>query len=181
MMRLIHKKMISISRIACLILLLFTGMTKSWAQVENEEHNIKAMFVLNFIKYVEWPNASEKNEFKIGIAGESELYTSLVNLSIKRNESGKIKIQKLTKESKESIQILLIPKSESKKIGEWIKKYEGKGVLIISEDCKSANFSAINLINVEEKIQFEINNSLARFGGVKISSKLAEMAISVHP
>lgn len=177
----LHRKLINISRITCLILLLFTGTTKSWAQNESDEYNIKAMFVLNFMKYIEWPDESTTNEFRIGIAGESDIYKALENLSVKRNESVKIKIQKITKESKEDLHIVIIPKSESKKIGEWIKKYEGKGVLIISEDCKSANYSAINLINVDKKVQFEINNSLARFGGVKISSKLAEMAISVHP
>ena len=61
------------------------------------------------------------------------------------------------------------------------KVCQGKGVLIISEDCKNNNNATINLVNINNKIRFEINNNQAKLGGIKISSKLAEMAISVQP
>ena len=70
---------------------------------------------------------------------------------------------------------------QNKKSIEWLKNYEDKGVLLISDNSKDETIAAINLLNIDNKIRFDINHSKARWGGVKISSKLADLAITVHP
>lgn len=164
-----------------LMLCFFSANVKSFAEGESNEYNIKAMFILNFMKYVEWPAESENGVFKIGIAGDSELYDALQSMIKKRNENINIKVERVKADTKESFQIIIISHSENKRIEEWVKKYQGKGVLVISDGCKNADFSAINLVNVKNKIRFEINNSQAKLGGIKISSKLSEMATTVYP
>ena len=69
----------------------------------------------------------------------------------------------------------------NKRMEQWEKKYLGKGVLIISEECKSSNCGAINLVNIDNKIRFEININQARSEGIKISSRLSDLAVTVHP
>jgi hypothetical protein len=153
----------------------------SFSEGEGNEYNIKAMFVLNFMKYVEWPEQPENEKFVIGVAGDSEIYDALVTMTTNRQENKKIKIEKVTQESVENCQILVITRNENKRMDEWVKKYQGKGILIISDEFKSVNTTAINLITIKNKIRFEINYVQARRDGVKISSRLAEMAISVQP
>jgi hypothetical protein len=172
---------IKLIRFLTLVFLLFITSVNSFAEGEANEYNIKAMFVLNFMKYVEWPETGKEDVFKIGIAGESELYDALRLMTTNQNESSKIKIEKAKPDFVENFQILIISRNESKKIEEWSKKYQGKGVLIISEECKTANNAAINLLNVDNKIRFEINHTQARLGGVKISSKLSNLAVTVQP
>jgi hypothetical protein len=164
-----------------LFLLMFMGPIHSFGGGDTNEYNVKAMFVLNFIKYVEWPSADKDNIFRIGIAGESELYDALEAMMINRSEFVKIKIEKLKPEQIENIQILIISKKEKSKTEEWSKKYHGKGVLIISDEGKDAGSSAINLKNIDHKIRFEINNTQAKLGGVKISSRLTKLATTVQP
>ena len=162
-------------------LLFFMPSINSFAENEVDEYNIKAMFVLNFMKYVEWPTEVNNDLFKIGVVGESELFNSLQNMTNNRNEKSKIKIEKATLDENGEYQILIISKSENGKTEEWTKRYQGKGVLIISEECKNSNNSAINIKTIKKKIRFEINNTQAKLGGIKISSRLADLAILVQP
>ena len=164
-----------------LFILLFIGPIQSFGSGDTNEYNVKAMFVLNFLKYVEWPPVDKDNVFIIGIAGESELYEALVKMTANRGDFKKIKIEKLQADQIKDVQILIIPKKEKNKTEEWSKRYYGKGVLIISEECKDANSSAINLKSIDNKIRFDINHTQAKLGGVKISSRLANLATSVHP
>ena len=82
-----------IIRLLFLSSLLFMSSVYSLAEVESNEYNIKAMFVLNFMKYVEWPTETNNDIFKIGIAGESELFNSLQNMTNSRNEKAKIIVE----------------------------------------------------------------------------------------
>ena len=171
----------NVLRLFCLMVLFIVVSAHSFAESESNEYNIKAMFVLNFMKYVEWPPESISDKFKIGVVGESNIYQSLQSLVANRKESSKIQIYKANTDSNEAYQILIITRSENDKIERMSKKYLGKGVLIISEDCKNNNYSSINLVNINNKIRFEINISQSKLGGIKISSKLSDMALSVQP
>jgi hypothetical protein len=181
MIRKVLKIFLKLTRPAILLLTIFSLSVNSFAEGEANEYNIKAMFVLNFMKYVEWPSNAKEEVFKIGVAGESELFNALQLMSTNRNENVKVIIEKADPDVTENYQILIVSKKENKKLEEWSKRYQGKGVLIISEECESANNSAINLKNIDNKIRFEVNHSQAKLGGVKISSRLSNLALSVQP
>ena len=168
-------------RLICSMVLFIVVSAQSFAASESNEYNIKAMFVLNFMKYVEWPSESISDTFKIGVVGESNIYQALQSLVANRKENAKIQIYKVNTDVNQEYQILIITRSENNRIESLSKVCQGKGVLIISEDCKNNNNATINLVNINNKIRFEINNNQAKLGGIKISSKLAEMAISVQP
>ena len=169
------------TRIFFPVFLLFIASPNSFAEGEGNEYNVKAMFVLNFMKYVEWPEQDISQDFVIGVAGDSEIVEALQKLTVNRKENRKIIIEKVNPLVEGNYRILIITRHEKNRIEEWSKKYQGKQILIISDECRNTNFSAINLINIQNKIRFEINNSQARLGGIKISSRLAELAVSVQP
>jgi hypothetical protein len=150
---------------------------------DGNEYNLKSMFILNFIKYIEWPN-QDNDEFRIAIAGRSEIKEALLALiRMKANAAGR-KIHVFTIADNEVVpcEILFIPFNESASVSLYQKAYAGKGVLIISEDNKNASKgAAINLINIENKIRFEIYQSQAKAAGIKISSRLTELASTVYP
>ena len=176
-----YKTTINAFRFFYLMVLFIVVSAQSFAESENNEYNIKAMFVLNFMKYVEWPQEPNSDTFKIGVVGESNIYQALLSLVANRKENSKIKIYKVNTDLNEEYQILIIARNENNRIESLSKKYQGKGTLIISEECKNNNNASINLVNINNKIRFEINNIQAKLGGIKISSKLSEMAISVQP
>ena len=145
-----------------LSILLVISCHRSDAVPDGNEYRIKAMFLLNFIKYVEWPIENNKPVIRIGIVGESEMFDALTILA-----SG--------------FQVIFISNTDNNKVDQRIRKHSGKGVLVISEDdrCKTRN-SGINLFNQDNKIRFEINMSSVKNNGIKISSKLMELASAVH-
>jgi hypothetical protein len=164
-----------------LLTLLVALSVYSSAEDEGNEYNVKAMFVLNFMKYIEWPVEATDGEFQIGVIGESDIYGALIAMAANRHDKRPIRIKKVSSANSSDCRILIISRSQNKKVEEWARLFQGKGVLLISEDCKSANGAAINLLNVNNKIRFEINNTQAHLGGIKISSRLAELAVSVQP
>ncbi len=153
----------------------------SYSAEPTSESDVKALFILNFIKYVNWPEDIDKSAINIGIAGESPVYYSLMKIIIKRSENNNIKILKIGKEVNATCQIIFVSEEEVVRIDKWMQKYANQGVLLISENCKNKCGAAINLFTLDNKIKFDINSKGAQMGGVKISSKLMDLASSVQP
>ncbi len=171
----------NIYRLPCVMFLFFVFSAHSFANSGINEPSIKAMFILNFVKYIEWPPESKRETLKIAIAGESKIYEALLSLVIARKEIEKVKIEKVNMNSIPDYHILFIPQSEKSRSETWSKKFQHKGVLIITEDGVNSNNSSINLICINSKIRFEINNTQAKRDGIKISSRLTELAVIVQP
>jgi hypothetical protein len=162
------------------MLLVPTINTKSYADNDLSENDIKALFILNFIKYINWPPEIDKSAIRIGIAGDSPVLESLLKVIRNRRENKNIKVEKLDPNAGTIYQIIFVTSEESSKIMRWNKKYAGKGVLIISDGCKSNCVASINLINIDNKMRFEINTFAAEACGIKISTRLMELATSVE-
>lgn len=153
----------------------------SYSAEPNNENDVKALFILNFIKYVNWPKDIDNSVINIGIAGESPVYYSLIKILIKRSENNNIKVEKINNQTKGTYHIVFVSEEEVVKIEKWSQKYADKGVLLISENCKNKCGAAINLFTLDNKIKFDINTKGAQLGGVQISSKLMDLASSVRP
>src|SRR6187551_869777 len=88
-------------RLCKFALLLVACISSLRAGGEANEYKIKAMFVLNFIKYVEWPNDNGSNIIRIGIIGKTEMYEALKGMTANMNEGRQIKIEEVTEENKD--------------------------------------------------------------------------------
>jgi hypothetical protein len=155
---------------------------RSGAVSDGNEYRIKAMFLLNFIKYVEWPIENSRQVIRIGVAGESEMFEALTILAAQRSVEGqKVEIKKVDENNVGVFQIIFISGADHGKLDEKIRKLSGKGILTVSEDdkCKSRQ-AGINLFNQDNKIRFEINLTPVKNNGMKVSSKLMELASAVH-
>ena len=148
----------------------------------NNEYEVKAMFLYNFTKYIEWPAQADSPVFRIAISGNSEIAPVLQSIAAKKSIGNK-KIEIVTLGSGEFVpcQILFIPKSENSQVEELARKCQGKGVLVITDECRNApKGAAINLVKSENKIRFDLYMNCARTGGIKISSQLTSLALTVY-
>lgn len=169
-----------ISIFSILMAMLFVIFTKAHSQSPANDKNVKALFVLNFIRYVNWPDAKEGEVIKIGITGNSAIKEALQTMIYNRKENKNYIIETTSLDETNDYRILIVTKEHRLKTEDWVKKYSGKQVLVISEECEKPSSAAINLINVDNKIRFEINMKGAERGGVSISTKLTDMATSVQ-
>jgi hypothetical protein len=164
-----------------MVLTIVITLSSITVKSDGNEYSIKAMFVLNFIKYIEWPGGNTSNYFRIGVIGKSEMLDALKGMTANRNEMKQIIIEQVSDQSKEGFRIIFVSKECNGKLEEILKKYRNKGVLLISDEYKGKFPGGINLLNINNKIRFEINTSQAHECGVKISSKLNELAVAVNP
>jgi hypothetical protein len=142
----------------------------------------QAMFIFNFCRLIEWPVSCRTGTFKIAILGTSAVADEL-ELYTQGKKIGSQEIQVVRFRTPAEItacHILFVPFSRSKQLTEISSALQaaGKSVLIISEKSGALNEgSAINFIIQEDKLKFELRGENASKNGIKVSSKLQEMAM----
>src|SRR5690349_6957277 len=104
------------------LLLMLCGLGQALAgDVVLPEYQVKALFLVNFAKYVEWPeNAVRGQSFVIGILGEDSFGAHLRQAAEGKSAGGKpIEIRKIEAlEDLASCQILFISSSEKKRMAD---------------------------------------------------------------
>jgi YfiR/HmsC-like len=150
------------------------------------EYEIKAAFLYNFAKFVEWPPSvftDSKQPFNICVLGSDPFGRSLDDAVL-----GKVvanhpvslvrarQIQELP-----DCHILFIAGSQRSPLPEILGKLRGKNVLIVgeTEDFASSG-GTIQFVLEGNHIRFAINPDAAERAGLKISSKLLALAVVVR-
>lgn len=151
-----------------------------------EEYSVKAAFMYNFTKFVEWDKSETSPTFIIGIIGDSPIYKPLQDLAATKTiDNKKIEVMKCnaTSPSNCMCQILFVPESvKNKDFQSFITELNAtKNVLIISESKGFLNNgSAINFLVVDNHIKFEINISSLNKYNLKASSQLLKLASNIQ-
>ena len=167
--------------IACLGLVFITGHVAG-DEVSMPEYQVKALFLLNFIKYVDWPQGSFADAGTpviIGVYGEDRFGDALKKAVQGKIISGRrIIVQSLGKsDATAKCNILFISDSEKTHLGEILNKIKGLPVLTVGESGLFLEQGGIiNFVNKEGKIRLEINLDSARQANLQISSKLLSVA-----
>lgn len=177
------KKAISI--VFTFVLLVNTGfIAKSGSQKVDTNAKIKAVFIYNFTKYIEWPSEDQTGEFKIGILGENP---PLFNELDKMSKIKKVANRSFSISSFSSIKdigqphILYIPGDSTELLKEAVKLLSGKSTLIVTEKPGLAQMgSAINFIVVGSRQKFELNKANVSRHNLKVASALENLAVMVN-
>jgi len=141
---------------------------------------LKAIFIYNFTKYIEWPPASKKGDFVIGVLGD---YPTLVKELKTMALTKKAGLQRIAVENYHSVgaikncHILYIDKEKSIHLQRAISKMNGHNTLLITDKVGLAKQGAgINFFASENKQKFELNMANVKKYNLKVSSKLVALA-----
>jgi hypothetical protein len=149
----------------------------------SQETNIKAVFIYNFTKYIQWNDSDNTTPFIIGVVGDSDIILPLQEIAEKRIvDSRKIVIEHYEDVSDlGNCHILYIPPSEVIQLDEIIIRLEDKNTLTVA-DYKGAaeNGAMIDFFPLEGKIKFELNSRAIENAGLIVSSQLKNIAILVN-
>ena len=154
--------------------------------VQNVDTNakIKAVFIYNFTKYIEWPSDYQSGEFTIGILGENEaLYNELNKMSkVKKVSNQSFSIKTFNSISEVSNpHILYIPRDSTEELSKAVTKLKGKSTLIVTEKPGMAKQgSAINFVIVGNRQKFELNKANVLKHNLKVASALENLAVLVN-
>jgi hypothetical protein len=164
------------------VLLLLGGPTAKAADVVPSEQQVKAAFLLNFAKYVDWPAqafAATNSPFVVGVMGESRLDGELQKMVEGKSVNGRPMVLKHVMEDADlaSCQILFICINHQNRVAETVVKLKNASVLTVGEDDEFLdNGGMINLATRGRKVRLEISLAPARQAGLTISSKLLSTA-----
>lgn len=168
----------------CLFSLLFAPAFTGRAQnPPPTEYQIKAAFVYNFVKFVDWPMrafASPSSPIVIGVLGKNAFGDDLeqiVTNKVIRNRPLQFEAFHSVTEAT-NCQVLFISASEDGHFHEILGALDDRSVLTVSESSDFIKAGGmINFVIVDRKVRFQINNSAARKAGLKISSNLLSLAV----
>lgn len=145
-------------------------------------YQIKAAFLYNFAKFVEWPSGSfadGNSPLVIGILGDDPFGSSLDQV-VKGNTVGgrRICIKRFPRiRDVESCHILFVCSSESNRLARALESVKNSGVLTVSDIDRFAQRGGIVGFTMDDnKVGFEINVTTAQRSNLKISSKLLKLA-----
>lgn len=180
--------MISIKTLPVICLALFTlwAVTAGSAGADDKdihEDEVKAAFVYNFAKFVEWPADKTNEHIKLCILGESPLGFSALKAIDGRTAQDKQLVTKLLNKSDDltGCHIVFIAASERDKMAQLLKSAHQQHTLTVSDSEGFAKAGgAIGLVKIGEKIRFEVNLLAAKDAGLAISSRFLSLALTVY-
>ena len=145
------------------------------------EYKIKAAYLYNFAKFVEWPAeelADPSLPLSVCIYGKDPFGAALDSIKDKTVKGRKLVISRSSEINKlEGCHILFISPSEKNNLSVILKKLRDMHILTVSDmEGFASNGGMINLNKVENKIRLEINLDAAEISGLKMSSKLLKLA-----
>jgi hypothetical protein len=169
------------TRLACVLILLLLTALAGRAQLR-DERAVKAAFVFNLTKYVEWPQAS--NEMLIGFVGEGPTGDVLKNmLDGKTSESRPIRVLLSPSDQElERCNILYIADPSPPRIRATLDRVHGRSILTVGDTGSFVRQGGmISLVTVGEQVQIQVSVETAQASQLKISSRLLNIAIIVRP
>ena len=181
------------SLVICLALLgIAASPVRGWIRAERganpaqsqDEYRVKAAFLYNFTKFVEWPGdafVDGGGAFVIGLVGSDPFGPTLDQTVASKSVNGRqLQVRRLKPgQTPRGCQILFIGASERRRLPQILDSLRGLSVLTVSEMEQFNQLGGmINFVMEDSKVGFEINAVAADRAHLKISSKLLQLAKS---
>ena len=169
------------ARLACslgMCIILANGMTTEMQSQEIEEYQLKAAFLFNFTKFINWPHADASSKLTVCVVSAKEVGRALeVVTRGKSVDARQVVVQQLSfPAALETCQLLFIG-SSGKKMEEILMEAKKFPIVTVGEDEKFLRRGGmINFVLEDGKLRFQINTDAVGLAGINISSKLLSLA-----
>lgn len=169
-------------RRASVVLIGVAIMLLSVHSARAQKEKFHSIFIYNFSKYVKWPDDQDAGSFVIGVYGSSAIEKDLAEMAVSKKVNGMpIEVKQFkSMEGIDQCHIIYVASSESGKIDQIISQTNSKPVLIVTDKPGLAKKgAAINFVELDGKIKFELNQQNAESRGLKVAGALTSLAIVV--
>ena len=152
---------------------------------ENVELQVKAAYLLHFVRYVDWPNSSPDaaaSPVVLGVLGHDPMVEVLGTIvSGKTVNHRPIQVKLFTSaEQIDRCDVLFLPRSQSKQMRAILSAISGRPILTVSDQERFSNQGGmIEFLLIDDTVRFSINNEAAGKAGLKLSSELLRVAYSI--
>jgi preprotein translocase subunit Sec61beta len=159
---------------------LFSGSAP--AEPAASEYEVKAAFLLNFARLVEWPKdafSDAGSSFGVGLLGTASASEQIQQfLEGKSIGSHTVHAQQIeSADEAAGFHMVFVGASSGAEVGEVAAAIGGGPVLLVGEsEGFATSGGAINFFTEGNKIRFEINPRAAEAAGLRVSSRLLRVA-----
>jgi hypothetical protein len=176
------KRSFSAARVLLVTMLCLLGATSSAQTHSADEDQVKAAFLLNFGRFVEWPAkafADQTEPFRICISGATAVANALGVLTISQKLNGHAVAVMLIDHHQplKQCHMLFIGNMTTKERKSLLAEAKGTSTFTVAEEKDFVDGgSMLALVTTDNRISFAINQQLAEEAGLKISSRLLSLA-----
>jgi hypothetical protein len=180
------RKYRTLQRAAAGILILLGTLCPSALAAEGiREGDVKAAFVLNFIKFVEWPSSvfrSPEDPIVLSIIGNDPTGAALASLDGKMVSGRRVVVRKVPNlAALERCHVLFVGASQNAALALVLGAVQRWPVLTVADfEGFGGRGGTIGFIRRDDRVGFEINEESARKAGLKVNAKLLYLGKSVR-
>ena len=167
-------------------LLLTVGIVLFSARLYALESSVKAAFLYKFAGFVEWPAGvfqAPESPIVIAVIGDDAVAENLSVMVIGRSAQGRsIAVRRLApKQSVAGAHMLFVGKDAAESVESVTGRLESQPVLLVTDSAGALEHgSMINFVLVDNRLRFEIALDTAERHGLKLSSRLLDVALEVR-
>lgn len=151
--------------------------------MEGQVAKYKAVFTLNFIRYIGWPDEARQGDFVIGVLQDSDIARRIED----QTGGKKFGFQEVVVKEFGSLdevtncQVLFVSdRFNFSRNASQIRQKLGQNSLIVTEsEGATDNGSMINFVVRDDVLKFEIHKGNASGNGLQISSRLENMSSAI--
>jgi hypothetical protein len=172
-------------RSAALVVAVVLGVASVGADVMGDarvdEYQVKAAFLYNFAKFVEWPQRdAPRTSFVLGIAANDRIVEVVDTVVRGKTVHGRpLQLRTLRPgEDPSDCDMLFVTDAEDRQAGDLVRRARDGGVLTVGEgDLFLRDGGMIRFVAEGNRVRFQINAAGARAAGFTISSQLLSLAL----
>jgi hypothetical protein len=145
------------------------------AQTGPGEYDVKAVFLYNFVRLVDWPEGPPAGPIRICVAGTHPIELKLEETLRGESFEGQPLTVRTIAQPEPGCEVLFVPRRSAE--GDYLRAVEGRPVLTVGE---SSDFiqqgGMINFFLDGKRVRFEINPAAVSRANLRISSRLLQLA-----
>jgi hypothetical protein len=141
------------------------------------EYVIKAAFIYNFVKFVDWPGGGSSTLI-IGVLGNNPFGAALNQLNGKSVKGKTLAVRQCNSVSDaESCQVVFISSSDADRQRQILDSLKSSSILTVGESKGFAQRGGmINFVTEDDRVRFEVNPAAAERARLNISSEMLKLA-----
>jgi hypothetical protein len=173
--------------LAILLLALGAGSASAAAQGAATEYEVKAAFLYNFAKFVEWPGStfeSPTDPLVLCVFGDDPFGESLDSVVQGEKVGGRRLVVYRTRETSQlrGCHVVFLSQKARERYPGVLDSLSGTSVLTVGEgEGFLTQGGVIRFVLEENRVRFEINRDAAERNRLKLSSQLLRLARAVNP
>jgi hypothetical protein len=164
-------------------LLCLAAAIPTWAQASpSVEYQVKAAFLLNFVKFIEWPPEafqSERAPITLCVFGHDPFDSALDDIIRGRTVNNRAILARRINELRDlkSCQLVFVSAAEDKRLPEVLNSLKDTSAIVVGEgESFAERGGGIQFFLEDNRLRFAVNVEAVQKARLRLSSKLLALA-----